>query len=332
MNPISIVIGILLLGCVAIPYFFASLEPTEIGLAYNKLTGYVDTSRYYEGGLHFMGPTIDFIRFPASAVTLEFSSDETSMAPPIDARTGADNNDPDSGGQPIRMSLSIILKLKPERIGDIYRSFSTAYIQRYVQYTRQAISDVAQRHEPTQFWTEREVVARDMQRTLKEILGREGGAELLRVQILRIEFSSKFEQSVINIQVATQARITSEYQQQVMTVRNDIDILSAQTNATIATIEANAQAKAKLLVVEASAQAFNNAQTKKARAYRSLTRELGLSNDQLVEFLRVKAIRAHRPESLVLGMESPIGRAAAEEEEGQQQTAAGTAKQSSSGK
>lgn len=125
------------------------------GLVYNGLTGYVDTSVAYAGGLHLIGPTKSFIRFPANHVKMEFSERPGATTTPVDARTGPDQTDADSGGQPVRLSVSILYSLSAPQLGNIYKSFSVNYEMRYAQYLRQTISDVAQRFDPTQFWKER---------------------------------------------------------------------------------------------------------------------------------------------------------------------------------
>ena len=53
---------------------FAPVEPTEYGVGYNKLTKSLDTTKVYEGGLNFVGPTRKIFTFPRIHKSIEFST------------------------------------------------------------------------------------------------------------------------------------------------------------------------------------------------------------------------------------------------------------------
>jgi hypothetical protein len=69
-------------------------------------------------------------------------------------------------------------------------------------------------------------------------------------QLLRVDFSSKFEDTIVSIQLATQQRTSSEYRQRVVTTLKDIDILESQTEAQITVINSEAARAARLIVNE----------------------------------------------------------------------------------
>lgn len=287
---------------------WAALTPTQFGLAYNSVTGSVDDAHPYEGGRHLLGPTISFLVFPAYTVQLMFdaagvSSPTDTVAPPIDARTGRDLSDPDSGGQPVKLSLSFWYRIERQNCGKIYRAFSTQYNARFLQYARQAVSDVAQGFEPTLFWTARERVSAAMQQRIGAIL-----SEYVTVtgfQLLRVDFSPKFEDTIVSIQLATQQRTTSEYRQRVVSVVKAIDIIESQTAAQITAINAHAAARARLVVNDAAAHGFNMTQSAKADGYAALQHALGLDRAQLLEYLRIKSLLSHTPDKLVVALEHP---------------------------
>lgn len=49
-----------------------SLEPLQIGIAYNKITKTIDNT-VYDSGRYFIGPLKGFIVYPDNLVTIEFS-------------------------------------------------------------------------------------------------------------------------------------------------------------------------------------------------------------------------------------------------------------------
>lgn len=295
-----------LISLVVFIHSWASLQPTEMGLYYNTYTGFVDKTQTYFAGRHLLGPGRDFIVFPANEVLLMMSDDPLAQAPPVDARTGRDASDPDSGGQPVKLSLSFLYKLEPSKLGNIYKAFSTQYEARYIQYARQSLSNVAQRYDPTQFWTHRSEIADAMFKAVRDSLASEGGATVLSLQLLKVGFSDKYENSIVNIQLATQKKTTTEYQKQVVKVLKEIDILESQTNATIVEINAKAAAEAKIIINNATATGFHLTQDAKTSSYKSLRDKLGFSTAELVDYVRIKSVRTHNSDSLVLGMEAPF--------------------------
>jgi hypothetical protein len=90
----------------------AAVSPLEYGLRKSRITGKIDGTPV-QGGLHLCAPWQDFLTFPATRVTLEWSNSAYADRPQVSTRTGADPKDPDSGGQPIGISSAIQYALKP---------------------------------------------------------------------------------------------------------------------------------------------------------------------------------------------------------------------------
>lgn len=76
----------------------------------------------------------------------------------------------------------------------------------------------SQLYHPEQFWTQRNVIAEEMERALKTALMEQGHADVFGVQLLQIAFLEKYEDTIVKIQLATQQRTTQEFQQQVRLV------------------------------------------------------------------------------------------------------------------
>ena len=75
------------------------------GIRKNFLTGYI-SDQAERGGIHFVGPLKTFFVVPAAQGTLQWSWKGGDRAP-VQTRTGADPQDPDSGGQPISISCAV---------------------------------------------------------------------------------------------------------------------------------------------------------------------------------------------------------------------------------
>ena len=140
-----------------------SLGPTELGLVENGFTGWVHVDNPYTGGRYILGPGQSFLRFPANQVGVVFSDNKTADAGPVECRTGRDLSDPDSGGQPVRVSVAFYYRIKAEDVGNVYGKFAMGYHSFFGRFAQQAVSDVVQHFHPTQFWLERERIQQEME-------------------------------------------------------------------------------------------------------------------------------------------------------------------------
>jgi len=215
-------------------------------------------------------------------------------------------SDPDSGGQPIRLSVSLTYKLPEQHLGDLYRLYALDYSKRLEQFSWMVISDVTQLYEPGQFWNNRAAITEHMREELRLELLKRGPVFLQSFQLLKIEFLDRYEKGIIGIQLAIQNRTTYEYQQQVVRVEKQIDMLESMTTATITAISAKAQALAKLWRVNATCAALNVTQSAKAQGYSDFRQGVSAfaENSLLLKFVKIKAIRNHDSQSLVIGVPS----------------------------
>ena len=222
------------------------------------------------------------------------------------ARTGKDHSDPDSGGQPVSLSFSFQYQFRQSDIGKVYREFGDQYETRYLLFARMAVSDVAQRYTPNKFWTHRQEIADDMFLTLKNSLRTNGNCDVVGFQLLQVDFPDKYEQMITDIQLQVQYKLTSEYQQQVTDVMKDIDVLTAHTTGSIATINAKAIATSHLLVNDARTKGFYAQQQAKAVAYADIQQKLGLSTKELLDYVKIRALtEGRKPDATVVGTPQP---------------------------
>jgi len=82
--------------------------------------------------------------------------------------------------------------------------------------------------------------------------------------------------------------------------------MEAETSATLTRIKAQADAESLVMVNGAVSKGFSLLQASKAASYAALARELNLDNTQLMQYIRIKTVRNHDSNNLVLGVESPV--------------------------
>jgi hypothetical protein len=225
-------------------------------------------------------------------MTLKFSRDSFDRLP-VQTRTGADPNDPDSGGQPISISVAMQYTFVPETIKQVYLSFGSyeAAKARYLLLAGNMISNTAQEYTPQDFWLERDKIASRFFDQVNATLWGSGYVILKQIQIMKVDFAMKFEDSITQIQVAEQQQEINKYDQQVQQVVQTIEVMKSENNANIANIQAGAQATSKEIMAGAKRDAFNLKQTMKAKKYAQLKGNLSLSMPEMTEYFKIKALQ-----------------------------------------
>lgn len=297
-------------------FCISSLGPNTYGLMRNTITSTV-TMETHRGGIYFTGPFMGFIMFPATAVTIEFSKAYEADGPPVRTRTGADPQDPDSGGQPISISAAFQYFFQGETLHDVYTSFGgqPQAQARYLLLARNVISNTAQRFTPQDFWTDRRAISNVMVEALNRTLSKNGYVEVKYFEIMRIDFATQFEDSITAVQVAEQQKVVNEYLQEVAQVQQSIEVLKSKVKAHIANISAGAEATGKEIRAKASKEAFHLKQATKARKYKELRDRLKFTPEQMTTYFKIKSLQMQRASGsagskMVVGVPNPTSTAA----------------------
>jgi len=279
-----------------------TLEPTEFGLVQNGFTGAVDLrpGSVYSGGRYFVWLRHYFLVFPRNLRSLEFDFD--GRRPPIPARTGPDPDDRESGGQPITLSVAFQYQLRQDQVPVVYQTYGMNWEASYMRFAQQAITNIAQQFTPKEFWMSRKVVEEAMLREVNSTIYRNGRAQVLNLQLLKVDFKANYEQTITNIQLQEQLKVTKNYALDVTRVLKEVDILQSQTEAEIALISATAERDASILVNQAQADALQLEQGTKAFWYKKLKTKLGWTNAQFLQYVKIKSLAAQPSDSMVVGV------------------------------
>mmetsp|Transcript_13302 Transcript_13302/g.33833 ORF Transcript_13302/g.33833 Transcript_13302/m.33833 type:complete len:359 (+) Transcript_13302:141-1217(+) len=279
---------------------FDTIPPTNYGLLQNKLTGYVDTQHVYSPGRYFVFLGHKFIHFPRMRQTIQFggphllTASGRTVAPSIKARTGPDPSDVsgESGGQPLDLSASFQYRFDQSQIPFVYQMFGPLYEPSFVRFSRQAISNLAQQFTPADYWENRAGIELRMKTAVATALLQQGHAMVEDLQLTRVEFSDKYEEIILRVQLQEQLVTTKRYNLTVTQVQKEIDILASETDARVMRVNAEAAAQSQVIVNAARNGALELEQASKAQAYRRLKSGLGWSSQQFIHYLKVRSINA----------------------------------------
>lgn len=276
------------------------LEPTQYGLLKNEITGKVDLTHVYTHGRYFVVLRHNFIKFPAWSPTLSYGF-EWSPRKAIPARTGPDT-DGSGGGQPITLTVAFQYRIPKANVPKVYQTFGTLYESSYLRFVQQAITIVTQQYSPRKFFSFRREVQQAMLVKCNESLVEKGYATVTRLQLSVVGFQKNYEDTITNIQLQEQLRVTKLYQLEVAAVLKGVDVLESKANATIRKINAEAAKVAAIIINDASARALTLEQESKAGIYSKLRKHLGWSPQQFLEFIKLKALNAQSSDNVVVGV------------------------------
>lgn len=302
-----------------------SLGVNEYGLLLNSWTGTLATYPV-RGGLHRRWPWQTYIKFPATQVTiawassgLDFTEATTYISadlPPIRARSGHDRNlnttenKNEASGQPVVVSCALQYKYLPDKMPSTYLELGShdKAKERYELMARYAVIAKAQDYSPQDFWEKRDAIAIDMLDTINETL-KFYHAQAIMFEILKVNFEQVFEDSVVNTQVEAEMVTVKSYVQQVTQIVKGTDKLSADNQKHIAQINATAKKQAKEMISNATKHVFELKQKVKAELYKKFKSELGLSNKDMKEYVKIKSLIAKSQSGKVtVNLPKPKGR------------------------
>jgi len=183
-----------------------------------------------------------------------------------------------------------------------YQTYGLAWEDSYMRFAQQAITNVAQQFTPKQFWTERRTIELAMLSAVNRTIVKQGNALVRNLQLLAVNFKQNYEETITNIQLQEQLKVTKTYALDVTRVLKEVDIMQSQTAADVAVIAASARREASILVNQAEAEALQLEQSTKAQWYAALKDALGWSNAEFLQYVKIKSLASQPSESMVVGV------------------------------
>ena len=127
-----------------------------------------------------------------------------------------------------------------------------------------------------------------------------------QLQLLQVGFKDNYEETITNIQLQEQLKVTKNYALDVTRVLKEVDILQSQTDASIAVIRAEGAREAAVIRSAAEAGALQLEQATKAHWYAQLKAHMKWDNEHVLQYVKMKSLNAQPAESMVVGV-SPVG-------------------------
>ena len=194
------------------------------------------------------------------------------------------------------LSVSFQYRLQKPLVPSLYQTYGLAW------EAQQAITNVAQQLTPKQFWNDRGLIEKTMLLAVNETIYKQGYAFVPNLQLLKVDFKQNYEETITNIQLQEQLKVTKNYALDVTRVLKEVDILQSETEADIALISSTAKREANVLVNQAEADALRLEQSTKALWYAKLKETLGWSNAEFLQYVKIKSLSSQPGDSMVVGV------------------------------
>lgn len=237
---------------VIFPLSWQTLPYSELGLDFNSVNGFLDTSKTYERGRHLLGIGHVFMRFPRTVQTIDFApanaleTDTQLTSIPVVS----------SDGQLVSIQCSVWFRLVPAELGELYLRYSTRYASNLAKAARQAITEAGSLFETTEFY-QRRIAVRE---TMRDAVAGSFAAypvEFVELWLWQVTVPGRIDDAILAKLLSQQLKQTMLFAQQATLVEEQTLNFVALSAIEEARVLQGAQASALLETATAEATATN---------------------------------------------------------------------------
>ena len=156
----------------------------------------IDSEVYTVAGLHPLGPGHEFITYPKTLQTIEFSAAENDR---LQTRT--------SDGLSVQLGISFQYRFDPSRLVENYLKFKQLQLEVYEKTARSTIAAAATNYSAYTFFNDKAMIARAMQFDLTYTFDSQLYAFIDAFQITQVELPNQFQQAIV-ASITAQQNIT----------------------------------------------------------------------------------------------------------------------------
>lgn len=299
------------------PCTITQLGQFKIGLVKNKVTGYVNLEEPHEPGRYWIGFWKEFIEFPSTLNTIEFSEERPEKG--VQHLSVLRSRDKD--GKQILLDISIQYILRPANIGKIYKEMLLGYEDIYISELRDALAKAANEFEVEDVWNNYTNIVDLMKGKCDQVLANRF-SECWGLQLWGVTMANQFEAKVILTQVKKQAVKTELARKAQSEVRATTAVILAEYKKNITIIQSGGEADKYELEKGAYAEAQANIVDAQAKALKIVREEVCpefsrnvddtgnitcttpwiMTAEQLVEYQKMALLKLHNSSHLIYNL------------------------------
>mmetsp|Transcript_68908 Transcript_68908/g.107918 ORF Transcript_68908/g.107918 Transcript_68908/m.107918 type:complete len:298 (-) Transcript_68908:1-894(-) len=276
---------------------FGTLEYQEIGLNYSWISETIE-NRTYHNGLYYLGIANHFIKFPRVVNSIyfgdEYSAGVIAKGPGLQSRT--------MDGLTVRLEVSFQYKLIPERLFDLYQTFGEDYNLILLRIAIEQLTTATTKHNAHAFFENRTGLAAEMHKMLDAHFRKHAFCEVPYLQLRTVALPSAFEDSIQDTQVKEQEIKVAEAQQDQNRINYETALLQAAQKVKVLEQQAEAMSTAIGLQNDAYCRQYQLTQSLQSQSLSEVAAKSAWSPKELLEWLRIRAVREHPSEKTTVRM------------------------------
>jgi regulator of protease activity HflC (stomatin/prohibitin superfamily) len=263
-----------------------AVPPLFWGIKYNQFSKGADTGMIYAPGRYFIGPFSNFILFPSTVQTIEFSNEPRI---PISGKRYEALHTRTKEGLGLHLQVSLQYRLRQKTLGKLYNEFNQNYEQVFISSVRDMLIKSASEYEATHLWQQREAFGAKMQELVNNEL-QDTYAECWGLQLWVIDLPDKFEHSIVQTQVQKQMMLIREQEQKFTKIRAETTVIEAEYDRAVKVLLAQGHANYTITTKSAHAYAQKHVLDAHSEIAVSLKQTLGFDGSSLVKFQKYDAV------------------------------------------
>jgi len=268
---------------------FDSLEYQEIGLNFSWISETIEP-RPYASGRHYLGLGNHFIKFPKTVKSVLFLDElqQDRIGPALQSRT--------SDGLNVRLEVSFQYRLLYNRLYGMYSALGPSYETTFIRMAIEQLTTAATLHDAHFFFTNRTAISQEMHSRLDGHLKEHAGAEVPFFQLRTVHLPSEFEDAIKDTQVKQQETHIARLEQKTNRVSFQTKVLQAEQAVKVMANQATAEVASIKAQNDGYCKQYRMTQQLQAEALETMMDTAGWGSKQLLEYLRIRAVREHDPE------------------------------------
>jgi len=274
---------------------FDTLEYQEMGLNYSWISETVE-DKPYTSGRYYLGLGNHFIKFPKMVKQVCFIDEimEDTKGPALQSRT--------RDGLNVRLEVSFQYRIKFEKLYELFTTLGQNYQQTFLRMAIEQLTTAATMHDAHFFFSNRTIISTEMHKMLNSHFQEHAFSEIPFFQLRTVHLPTEFEGAIRDTQVKQQDIQTAIQEQKTNRVSFRTKVLQAEQEVKVLKNQADGEAAAILAQNDAYCKQYRFTQTLQQTALKQLMTSAGWTSKQLLEYLRIRAVRDHPSEKTTIRM------------------------------
>mmetsp|Transcript_91001 Transcript_91001/g.161172 ORF Transcript_91001/g.161172 Transcript_91001/m.161172 type:complete len:298 (+) Transcript_91001:115-1008(+) len=274
---------------------FDTLDYQEVGLNYSLIRETVE-DKTWPKGRYYLGLGNHFIKFPRNVNSVYFLdvNSKDVQGPALQSRT--------KDGLTVYLEISFQYKLKPEDLYQMYTTLGENYQDVLIRMAIEQLTTAATKHVAYDFFTNRTGIADEMHRMLASHFEHHGFSYVPFFQLRTVRLPPDFEKAIEDTQVKEQEIKVAQAVQATNRVSYETRVVQAEQQFKILQQQAAGQANSTIARNDAWCQQYRITQMLQAKALSKMKSDAGWTSEQLLEYLRIRAVRDHPSENTMVNL------------------------------